>query len=347
MLRWMALHGVKAYFSSFQNCFDFMLIVTDVTQIVTSKFIQSSLFDDTPSASLFRIARLVRLVRLLRIIRLDACEDLIAMIGGMIGGMTTLMWALVLFLLVIYVTALLFREFYGRTPNFVEETNLQEYFRSVPRSMLTVFRYFFGDLDMNSSSLFEMIQEAYGPISGIFVCTVFFMITIGLFNVIAAIFVESTLDSARDLQISRKTERMNDTFLWTSRMALLVQKLFSYNGTELEGGLHSGLSAVSSVTIGEHVFDRFILDQEVVKALNDLEIDAADHKYLFDILDNDNTGTIVVSQLVDGLTRLRGDPRRSDIICVDLMVRDMQSKLNMLVDKMDDADNRKSASSND
>jgi hypothetical protein len=333
LLRFTVLLGVKAYFSSIQNWFDFGLIVTDVMQLVTSKLLDSSLFDETPSASLFRICRLVRLVRLLRIVRLEACEDLIAMISGMIGGMTTLMWSVVLFIIVTYITALLFREFYGRKQSMFEGTDVSQYFSSVPRSMLTVFRYFFGDFDLKQESLFEMIQESYGPVSSIFVCGLFFMITIGLFNVIAAIFVESTLDSARELQVSRKTERMNDTVLWTSRMSILIQKLFEYNGTKLAADLNEGLGAVSGVTITEATFEEYIQDETVCRALNDLEIDEADHKYLFDILDNDNTGTIVVSQLVDGLQRLRGDPRRSDIITVDLMTRDIQSKINLLVEE--------------
>merc|ERR1711990_1054849 len=105
---------------------------------VASKFLNSAVFDDTPSASLFRICRIVRLVRLLRIIRLDACEDLIAMVSGMIGGMTTLMWCVMLFIIVVYVTALLFREFYGRGNIMVGRVHVNSYFNSVPRSMLTV-----------------------------------------------------------------------------------------------------------------------------------------------------------------------------------------------------------------
>jgi Ca2+-binding EF-hand superfamily protein len=329
VLRWTVI-GVKGYFAEWQNWIDFSLIIADVMQLVVSKFMNSSLFDETPPAALFRLCRLLRLIRLLRIIRLKHCEDLVAMISGMVGGMTTLMWSLLLFLLFTYVTALLFREFYGRHVYVVEGEDISFYFASVPRSMLTVFRYFFGDFELNKASFFEGIQEAHGTVNSVFVCGLFFMTTIGLFNVIAAIFVESTLAAAKDLQIQRKTERMNDTNLWTSRMMILINKLFEFNGTEMPS---EGLDAVAGVTIEEAVFMDFIKDPAVKKALNDLEIDEADHKYLFDILDNDNTGSIVVSQLIDGLNRLRGDPRRSDIITVDLMTRDIQSKINLLIEE--------------
>jgi len=46
---------------------------------------------------------------------------------------------------------------------------------------------------------------------------------------------------------------------------------------------------------------------------------------LVDILDPDRDGAIHILDLVNGLMRLRGQPRRSDVVCVDLMVRSLQS----------------------
>merc|ERR1712060_928935 len=77
--------------------------------------------------------------------------------------------------------------------------------------------------------------------------------------------------------------------------------------------------------IYEDAFSDFIEDPSVRRALKDLEIDECDHKYMFDILDNDNTGSLTLFEFMDGLRRLRGNPRRSDIISVDLMVRDIQA----------------------
>lgn len=176
------------------------------------------------------------------------------------------------------------------------------------------------------------MQEGYGTAPSSFVCVLFFVITIGLFNVIAAIFVESTMQAAYSLQILRKVERMNDPLLWSAKLSIIITKLFEHNGTEISGNIAADLRDLSIVPVEEEQFRIFIQDEEVVKALDELEIDAADHKYLFDILDNDNTGSILVTQLVDGLQRLRGDPRRSDIITVDLMIRSIQDQTNYLVE---------------
>jgi len=119
---------------------------------------------------------------------------------------------------------------------------------------------------------------------------------------------------------------------WSHSISLLLRKLFDYHGTVVNGQLNDNLDTLAKERIPEEEFTMFISDSEVVRALDELEIGRADHKVMFDILDNDNTGTIYIYQLVDGLRRLRGDPRRSDIITVDLMVRSIQEQTDMLVE---------------
>lgn len=326
------LHGVCGHFSQISNCLDFMLVVLDVVQLTMEKILESDALEGTPSASLFRIVRLARLVRLIRLARLHIFDDLVAMITGIIGGMSTLVWSMALLGLIVYVTSLLFREFYGNAVASFHGESVTFYFRSVPRAMLTVFRYFFGDFNTAlGTSLFEAIQSEYGPLHGIFVVALFFMISVGVFNVIASIFVESTMSAALAVKDGRKHERMNDETLWNENISMLVRKFFEYVGCDVENGVYDRLQEFSKMLISQQTFSAFINDKAVIKALEKLEIGSEDHKYLFDILDNDNTGEITVTQLSDGVERLRGDPRRSDIICVDLMVRSIQEQANFLV----------------
>jgi len=249
-----------------------------------------------------------------------------------------------LVVLLVYIISLLFREFFGRKSYFMTcagecNVDIQFYFASVPRCMFTVFRFFFNDFTTDEGvSLFEGVQGGYGTLAGAFVAILFFGISVGIFNVIAAIFVESTLAAASTLQSQRKTYRLNDVELWSTRIRILISKLFEHHGTLLDPfTLSESLESISMVPVTEREFNSFIQDEVVIACLDSLEIDAADHKYLFDILDNDNTGSIFVSQLVDGLQRLRGDPRRSDIITVDLMVRAIQEQTSQIVNGMDTA----------
>eukprot|EP00929_Paragymnodinium_shiwhaense_P114169 TRINITY_DN824_c0_g4_i1.p1 TRINITY_DN824_c0_g4~~TRINITY_DN824_c0_g4_i1.p1 ORF type:complete len:101 (-),score=17.51 TRINITY_DN824_c0_g4_i1:418-720(-) len=64
-----------------------------------------------------------------------------------------------------------------------------------------------------------------------------------------------------------------------------------------------------------------VADPDVQRALTDLEIDPEDHEQLAEILDPDQGGSITIIELIDGLKRLRGDPKRSDIVQLDLMLR--------------------------
>jgi len=86
--------------------------------------------------------------------------------------------------------------------------------------------------------------------------------------------------------------------------------------------------------VDRKVLDKVVLEPAAVDALNALDIDPHDHDKLSDILDPDHGGTIGVLDLVNGLQRLRGDPRRSDIISVNLMIRSMQDKIEDILYRM-------------
>merc|ERR1711957_449406 len=70
--------------------------------------------------------------------------------------------------------------------------------------------------------------------------------------------------------------------------------------------------------------DEVLEDSAAKQALASLDIDPEDNARLGDILDPNKNGSIDMHELISGLKRLRGDPKRSDIISVDLMIRAMQ-----------------------
>lgn len=67
-----------------------------------------------------------------------------------------------------------------------------------------------------------------------------------------------------------------------------------------------------------------------------LDVDSHDHRRLSDILDPDHSGTIGVLELIDGLNRLRGEPRRSDVVSIDLMVRSLQERVEEVLDRVNE-----------
>merc|ERR1711937_289735 len=79
--------------------------------------------------------------------------------------------------------------------------------------------------------------------------------------------------------------------------------------------------AIDNCDVPREVIDKVVRDEQGKEALANLGIDPDDNEYLSEILDPDHGGTVTLHDLVDGIRRLRGDPRRSDIVHVNMMVR--------------------------
>eukprot|EP00445_Apocalathium_hangoei_P038857 CAMPEP_0203949944 /NCGR_PEP_ID=MMETSP0359-20131031/84221_1 /ASSEMBLY_ACC=CAM_ASM_000338 /TAXON_ID=268821 /ORGANISM="Scrippsiella Hangoei, Strain SHTV-5" /LENGTH=615 /DNA_ID=CAMNT_0050882019 /DNA_START=125 /DNA_END=1972 /DNA_ORIENTATION=- len=310
------------------NIFDASLVITDLAQLVMVVLFPGAAkkADALPSASLFRIIRLAKLARLLRLLRSAVFQDLLAMIQGMASGFQTLLWSMVLFFLVVYAVSLLFREFLGRHP----QENVFEYFQNVPRSMFTTFRCSFGDCTTaGGMPIFEHVHLAYGASASFFYCVFIFAITIGLFNVISAIFVETTMAAAMQLQHNKKEHRLRDQKLWNTRITTLVRCIMEVSGMlTIDGRMSDAVEQIYGLEV--------VKTKEGAQALLDLDINSGDHPYLSDLLDPDNGGTIPISEFIDGIRRLRGDPRRSDIVLIDLMIRDIQKQIGEIMCKVDD-----------
>jgi len=268
----------------------------------------------------------------------------LAMIQGMMGGMSTLMWSVVLFILFIYVVSLVFREGLGPDPKLGlsddDDKNVERYFNGVPRSMYTIFRCSFGDCSTGAGTpIFEHVSEKQGALWSMIFSAFLFIVAIGLFNVISAIFVQSTLDSAAEIAASKRRAKLDNEEHWATNFVAFLKPLLLHCTWEklTEHDIHnldSGeatlelIDAILATEIPRSVIDEVVREDKVAqKALNNLDIDHSDHRYLSDILDPDNGGTVSAREMVDGLKRLRGDPRRSDIITVDLMLRAMQEKV--------------------
>mmetsp|Transcript_55299 Transcript_55299/g.109858 ORF Transcript_55299/g.109858 Transcript_55299/m.109858 type:complete len:653 (+) Transcript_55299:123-2081(+) len=322
------------------NIFDATVICADTVHVFLSVAFAGS-YSSTFNPSIFRIVRLVRLARILRILRFAVFKDLLSMIHGMLGGLWTLLWAVAFFVIFIYVVALIFRDTLGHGQDNGEDNQdaklVQLYFSSVPMAMYTLFRCSFGECNTRiGTPLFEHVATTHGRMWTLVYCVFLFIVVIGLFNVISAIFVESTM-SSNALHASKvKQERLDNKDLWAESVVTLVRSFLLVAEPDMEGldGLAEGrytermLSELVRITFPRQVIDEVVHhDEQALNALTKLDIDPSDHKYLSDILDPGNTGSVSIVSLVDGLKRLRGEPRRSDIITVDLMIRSSQQKV--------------------
>eukprot|EP00928_Gymnodinium_smaydae_P097625 TRINITY_DN8896_c0_g4_i1.p1 TRINITY_DN8896_c0_g4~~TRINITY_DN8896_c0_g4_i1.p1 ORF type:complete len:596 (-),score=101.99 TRINITY_DN8896_c0_g4_i1:99-1850(-) len=327
------LKGVCGHFcqeNKWSNLFDFMLICIDLFQVALVMFSRSNQnMTNAPSASLFRIIRVVKLSRIIRLLRAAIFADLLVMIRGLIGGLSTLGWSILLFFLVVYVVALLFREFLGRR----ELENVSEYFENVPRAMLTIFRCSFGDCSSAGGvPIFEHVYSHHGGFMSVLYCLFVFVVSIGIFNVISAMFVESTMKAAVAHSDSQRKQRMADKVLWCTEVTAVIKELVQAATTRtLPDKLSDAAEEINELEIERHELDKLVTtNKEVMRALACLDIAPEENQRLSEVLDPDNGGTISVVDVVDGLGRLRGDPKRSDMVIVEGMVRSLHAKIDAL-----------------
>merc|ERR1719330_646798 len=87
------------------------------------------------------------------------------------------------------------------------------------------------------------------------------------------------------------------------------------------------LQDINGLQITPTFFDRLLSFKQFQDLLTDLDVSDEDQIDLFDTLDVDGSGAIDIEELVIGICKLRGDARRSDIVGVALIVRNISMEL--------------------
>lgn len=211
-------------------------------------------------------------------------------------------------------------------------------FGTVPKALYTMSRCGLGDCSTyGGQPLFELVERWKGWGWAVFALTFNIVIGIGLMNVIAAIFVDSVVSTTVATDKKEKSLRLTNKHLTSDKLATVVRCIVERNmadkgDTRKFDNLLDHFQEVNNMEITMDLFNKVLReDPRVREALLDLDIASDDHLGLFDILDSDNGGSLKFDELTSGIERLRGDPRRSDIICVDLMLRSVQQNVNEIL----------------
>lgn len=317
----------------------------DLSVLVFAVLEQMSKFQG--SSAIFRLLRITRLTRLVRMLRFDCLKELTLMMKGLVAGLRTLGWALVLLFAAIYVIAIGMTETLGKSAEFMNSfADGREYFSTVPRSMFFVFRCFTNDCgDSEGRPMVDFLEKKYGWAFIIpYVCSVM-LITFGIFNLIIAIYIESTMTAAKHEQEVDKKRRMNESLRIARATKKLLKKFckaitvfneplstaesFNVSQEYIERALIGDVVAEvedSQMTVSKELFLMVIQDREVQAMMDELDI-PADRAHLFDVLDADSSGGLEVAELVQGLLNVRGETRKSDLVACLLGVRALQDMI--------------------
>eukprot|EP00928_Gymnodinium_smaydae_P030398 TRINITY_DN22628_c0_g2_i3.p1 TRINITY_DN22628_c0_g2~~TRINITY_DN22628_c0_g2_i3.p1 ORF type:complete len:689 (-),score=80.67 TRINITY_DN22628_c0_g2_i3:85-2097(-) len=316
--------------------------------------------------SLLRVIRLTRIVRLVRVCRIEAFGELAQIIQGAMGGMRTLAWSMVMVLLPLYTVALILRETVGAYDDAKDHPGIKE-FTHLGSALFTVFRCVVaGDCSSeNGTPIIVLMLQEYGwGYALLYVCTLLGF-NFGLVNVILAIYVENSVAASKYSQIAKKRNRLMNNKIVSEKAYEMVYMIVWYAAQVLETpvcveymargyGLEDFditdaekvtelVTVAAGLEITHELWTYLSTDDRFSELLSELDISTEDQMDLFETFDVDGSQSLDLVELLQGVKKLRGDPHRSDVIGVSLLVRGVMDSLENMQHSVDSIYQRQEA----
>mmetsp|Transcript_23000 Transcript_23000/g.39275 ORF Transcript_23000/g.39275 Transcript_23000/m.39275 type:complete len:195 (+) Transcript_23000:1-585(+) len=161
-------------------------------------------------------------------------------------------------------------------------------------------------------------------------------VTFGVMNLIIAVFVENTIACAHQFAAQRQFGARSDATTKARKLVKLMVKLLKAkreipstpsSSTNVDPDDFQNLDHYS-LRITQDQFEEILYsDPKVLSILEDLDISHISQEQLFDILDADGNGYLAISELVDGIMKLRGPADKGDGVATVLMLRQLQKQV--------------------
>jgi len=303
------------------NLFDGFCIMTAFFDFYLS-YIQDMFFGESSGTrsvegvQLIKMLRLARLARLVRLLRYKAFHELRMMVYGVVSGMRVLAWAIVLLGMCIFILGCCMRMVVGEK---------RKEFATLFSAMLTLFRCFTdGCSAYDGTPLQGHLFYEYGVIWMIAYFFVFLFVTIGIFNLIMAIFIERVLASA----IQRKQEELGSR---SELMSLRCKEVIGRQFTDANEYVDDiDYDDLEDKIVTKDQFTLWLEKQEILDLLEEIEVDQSSKFELFDALDIDGGGELTFDEVVSGLMMVRGPITKVDVVATRLKMKYLRKLLETL-----------------
>lgn len=326
------------------NMFDLVLVFFGIFDMVLD--ILHTTADSTSGGDLnvnnvrlIRIARIARLARLLRVARLVRFVRAFSILLYSIAStFKSLIWASLLMIVVMYFFGIVFSQAAVEALHFCDGQGLSE---GVSENCMKLtgaeiedLETFWGDLPTAMFSLFKSMtggidwQDVVQPLSTLsdmwVMLFVFFVVfaEFALLNVITGVFCQSAIESAQHDRELMSKELLQNKALYVSKVKAQFQDMFQV----LDSG---GSGEVTIESFLKHTKDPVV---QAYFAMLDLE--AADAFSLFQLL-NAEGHVVDAEEFVDGCLRLKGNARSIDLAKLRQESRNIQQRLQTLVQTVD------------
>jgi len=289
----------------------------------------------TQSPSQLRILRILRITRLIKVVRISRIIRFIralrTMVHQLVSTLKSLMWAILLLGLVIYVFAIILTQSYTR---YVEDQNfsgadpaaqaelaqsralLQRFFGGMSSSMITLFWAVTGGIN------WEIVQSELSNLGWFPVSLFFFYICFTQFavlNVLTGVFCQNAIDSA-----SHDAELVAQGML-EQKQAYIDRLKSIFEEFDDDG----------SGTISITEFKERLSDEKVQAYFDGLQLDTSDIRMLFRLMDLDGGNELELDEFVAGCMRLKGDAKGVDMAKLSYIQDVLSKRLNHFIARTD------------
>jgi len=281
--------------------------------------------------SVFRIFRVLRATRVARLIRLQVFQELTILVKGLLGGLRVLCWSLVVLFLPLYSMAVIFRETIGASDE--EHAFGAQHFQTLGESLFTVFRCTVaGSCETaQGTPIFVLMSSHYGWGYGLLYALSVVFVSLGLFNVIAAIFVEQVIVGAKTSTMLVRRHRLRDKRFFAEKITELLKLIIDVEanapGKSRVFSIKKLFEKAEGIMITPDLFERVRLEPRFGELLTELDVPDEEQFCLFETLDANRNDILELDELIDGIGKLRGEPRRSDIVHLTFMLKSVQTEV--------------------
>ena len=287
----------ELFFEDGWNQIDFAIVVVSVIERI---IIWSGSNEDNSLS----VVRLLRIMRVLRLI--TASARLGMLVRALILALKSVMWVGVLFMLLNYVFSVLAVTFYSDISGV---PGSYMYFGTVLRSMLTLTQL--AAIDDWTIIAWEYTNEGNTPEIWIFIGVWVMVASIGLLNLLTAIFIDALTSSTNE----GKREMREQMLANRQELILTIIDLFHEYDTDNSGTL--GMQELQDLFIMFEVPD-------IANRFDDAGIDMKEVKEAILYSDADGSGEVDYEEFLIGVTKMDEESVRCDTL-------ELQSRVRMLL----------------
>jgi len=281
------------------NVFDFLLVVFSFVDVALT-YSNSKAGSNTSLGQGMKTLKMLRIIRVFRVFRFFKELSLLALMIA--DSMKSLIWALLMLAIIIYVFAIFFTE---AATDYIRQHASSEV---PPKGLSEVYRIF-GSFDR---TIYSLIQALLGGINWgviadalltidwtsalLFLFYIFFSM-IAVLNIITGVFVDNAVETSkmeRDYLVQKQIE-LKEKYLQEMR------QLFSDMDRDASGSI--SLEEVKA----------YVEDPRVHAYLQVLGLEADDAEKLFRLLDTSGSESVSVDEFLEGCMRLKGAARSIDM----------------------------------